>query len=204
LVASAQTPAPASLPNPATYTAIRDRALASDWAYGRLADLTDLIGPRLSGSPQAQAAVEQVAQVMRTDGLKVTLQPVRVPHWVRGEERAELVEYAQRPKGITQSLHLTALGGSVATPPEGITAPVLVVRSFTELTTRAKEARGRIVLIDVPFDQDLADNGFAGAAYGQAVAYRIGAASAAAKAGRWLHSYAQWAARTIGSRTPAS
>jgi Iap family predicted aminopeptidase len=120
---------------------------------------------------------------MRADGLKVSLQPVRVPHWVRGEERAELVEYAQRPKGITQSLHLSALGGSVATPPEGITAPVLVVRSFAELTTRAKEARGRIVLIDVPFDQDLADGGFAGQAYGQAVAYRIGAASAAVKAG---------------------
>jgi len=74
--------------------AIRDRALASDWAYARLADLTDLIGPRLSGSPQAQAAVEQIAQVMRSEGLKVTLQPMRAPHWVRGDERAELVEYS--------------------------------------------------------------------------------------------------------------
>ncbi|MET0388778.1 MAG: peptidase M28, partial [Polyangiales bacterium] len=119
-------PPPPALANTAIYTAIRDRALASDWAFERLADLTDLIGPRISGSPQAQAAVEQVAEALRNDGLKVTLQPMRTPHWVRGEERAELVEYARRPKGITQTLQLTALGGSVATPAEGITAPVLV------------------------------------------------------------------------------
>jgi hypothetical protein len=180
----AQFPAPPPpLPNPAAYAAIRDKAMASDWAFERLADLTDLIGPRLSGSPQAQAAVEQVAAVMRADGLRVTLQPVRVPHWVRGEERAELVEYAQRPKGITQNLQLTALGGSVATPAQGLVAPVLVVSSFAELTARAKEAQGRIVLFDVPFDQELALNGQAGTAYGQTVAYRVGGATAAAKVG---------------------
>jgi carboxypeptidase Q len=178
---------PPALLNRATYAAIRDRAMTSDWAWQRLADLTDLIGPRPAGSAQAQAAVEQVAQAMRADGLKVTLQPVRTPHWLRGEERAELVEYAQRPKGITQALRLTTLGGSVATPPEGIVAQVMVVRSFDELTARARapanEARGRIVLFDVPFDQDLADNGHAGPAYGHAVAYRTAGASAAAKVG---------------------
>jgi len=157
--------------------------MASDWAYERLADLTDLIGPRISGSPQAQAAVEQIASVLRAEGLKVTLQPVRVAHWVRGEERAELLDYAQRPKGITQHLHLTTLGGSVATPPEGIVAQVVVVSTFSELTARASEARGRIVLFDVPFDQELADNGQAGAAYRQAGAYRRMGASAAAKVG---------------------
>jgi Zn-dependent M28 family amino/carboxypeptidase len=162
---------------------IREYALASDWAYQRLADLTDLIGPRLSGSPQAQAAVDQVAAALRADGFKVTLQPVRVPHWVRGVEQAELVGYVQRPKSITQQLHLTTLGGSVATPHDGITAPVLVVRSFSELTARESEARGRIVVFDVPFDQELADNGQAGAAYGQAGAYRRGGAAAAAKVG---------------------
>jgi hypothetical protein len=175
--------APPALANPATYAAIRDRALASDWAYARLADMTDLIGPRMSGSAGAQAAVDQVAAVMRAEGLKVTLQPVKAPHWVRGVEAAELVEYAQRPKGITQRLHLTALGGSVATSAEGIVAPVLVVKSFAELTARAKEARGKIVLFDVPFDQELAENGQAGPAYGYAVGYRVGGASAAAKLG---------------------
>ncbi|MET0391423.1 MAG: M20/M25/M40 family metallo-hydrolase, partial [Polyangiales bacterium] len=129
------------------------------------------------------AAVEQVAEALRNDGLKVTLQPMRTPHWVRGEERAELVDYARRPKGITQTLQLTALGGSVATPAEGITAPVLVVRSFAELTARAKDARGKIVVFDYPFDQELAENGQAGPAYGQAVAYRVAGASAAAKVG---------------------
>jgi hypothetical protein len=148
-----------------------------------LADLTDLIGPRLSGCPQAQAAVEQVAAVMRADGLKVSLEPMQAPHWVRGDERAELVEYAQRPKGITQTLQLTTLGGSVATPPQGISAEVLVVKSFAELTARAKQARGRIVVFDVPFDQTLAENGLATVAYGQAVAYRVGGASAAGKVG---------------------
>jgi hypothetical protein len=162
---------------------IRDYALTNDWAYQRLADLTDLIGPRLSGSPQAQAAVEQVAAALRADGFKVTLQPVRVAHWVRGDEQAELLEYVQQPKGITQKLHLTTLGGSVATPANGIVAPVLVVSSFSELTEHANEARGRIVLFDVPFDQELADNGQAGTAYGQAGAYRRTGAAAAAKVG---------------------
>jgi hypothetical protein len=178
----APAPAPA-LPNPAAYKAIRDRALASDWAYARLSDLTDLIGPRLSGSPGADAAVAQVAAALRAEGLTVTLQPVRVPHWVRGEEQAQLIEYAQRPKNITQTIHLTTLGNSAATPPAGITAPILVVHDFSELSAHAKDARGKIVLFDVPFDQTLAENGHAGPAYGQAVAYRVGGASAAAKLG---------------------
>jgi Zn-dependent M28 family amino/carboxypeptidase len=181
LIANAQTSG--SMTSSKSLQEIRDHALASDWAYQRLADLTDLIGPRLSGSPQAQAAVEQVAAALRADGFKVTLQPVRVSHWVRGVEQAELIEYAQQPKGITQQLHLTTLGGSVATPPKGIVAPVLVVTSFNELTARAAEARGRIVVFNVPFDQELADNGQAGTAYGQAGAYRRGGASAAAKVG---------------------
>jgi hypothetical protein len=171
------------LANAATYRAIRDRALTSDWAYQRLADLTDLIGPRLSGSAGADAAVAQVAAALRAEGLTVTLQPVRVPHWVRGEEHAQLIDYARRPKNITQTIRLTTLGNSVATPPEGITAQVLVVHDFAELSAHAKDARAKIVMYDVPFDQTLADNGHAGPAYGQAVAYRVGGASAAAKLG---------------------
>jgi hypothetical protein len=181
--AQLRTAPPPPLSEAATYAAIRDKALASSWAYERLSDLTDLIGPRLSGSPQAQAAVEQVAAVMRGEGLKVTLEPMQAPHWVRGDERAELTEYAQRPKGITQALQLTTLGGSVATPAQGISAEVLVVRSFADLNARAKQAKGRIVLFDVPFDQSLADNGLASTAYAQAVAYRVTGASAAAKVG---------------------
>jgi hypothetical protein len=151
----------------ATLARIRDAAMASDWAWQRLTDLADTIGPRLSGSAGAEAAVAQVAESLRTAGLDVRLQPVKVPHWVRGEERGEIVDYAGRPAGITQRVVLTALGGSGATPEAGLVAPVLVLRSMAEIESHAAEVRGRIVLVSVPFDQNLADNGLAGAAYGQ-------------------------------------
>jgi len=174
---------PAPAVDPAVLARIRDAALSSDWAWQRLADLTDKIGPRLSGSPQAEAAVDQVNVALQAAGLKVTLQPAKVPHWVRGEEQAELVDYPGRPAGLTQRLHLTTLGGSVATPDAGITAPVLVAHSFDDLKAHAAEARGRIVLFDYAFNQDLASNGQAMAAYSQAVAYRVQGASAAARVG---------------------
>jgi carboxypeptidase Q len=162
---------------------IRDDGLRDDWAYRRLADLCDKIGARLSGSPQADAAVEQIAAALRTAGLNVTLQPVKVPHWVRGEEQAEIIEYSGRPAGVVQHLHLTTLGGSVATPAQGISAQVLVVHSFDELRSRAGEARGKIVVFDVPYNETLAENGRSGAAYGQGVVYRAQGASAAARVG---------------------
>lgn len=169
--------------DPAVLAKIRDAALASDWAWERLADLTDKIGPRLSGSPQAEAAVKQVSAALESAGFSVTLQPAKVPHWVRGEERAELVDYPGRPAGIVQHLSLTTLGGSVATPKTGLTAPVLVVHSFDDLQAHAAQARGRIVLFDNAFNQKLADNGQAMTAYGEAVAYRVKGASAAARVG---------------------
>lgn len=180
-VPAAAAPPPAV--DPAVLARIRDAAMSSDWAYQRLADLTDKVGPRLSGSPQAEAAVAQVQAALQDAGLQVSLQAVKVPHWVRGAEAAELTDYPGRPEGLAQKLHLTTLGGSVATPADGITAPVLVVRSFDELKARAAEARGKIVLFDHPFDQALADNGEAFTAYGQAVQYRVKGASAAARAG---------------------
>ena len=97
--------------DPAALNKIRDTAMASDYAWERLADMTGLIGPRLSGSAGAAAAVTQVAEAMRKLGAKVTLQPVKVPHWVRGAETGELVEYRGRPAGISQRVVLTALGG---------------------------------------------------------------------------------------------
>lgn len=159
--------------DPAVLAKIRDAAMKSEWTYQHLADLTDKVGPRLSGSRGAEAAVEQVRDTMKGLGLSVTLQPVKVPHWVRGEERAELVEYKGRPKGITQRLHLTALGNSNGTGPEGLTAPVLVVHSTAELEARGAEVKGKIVLIDTPFDEALAANGEASSAYSQAGAARF-------------------------------
>lgn len=177
---------PEETPDAAMATAlgrIRDAGLADDWAYRRLADLCDKIGARMSGSRQADAAVEQLAAALRAAGLNVTLQPVKVPHWVRGEEQAEMIEYPGRPSGVVQHLHLTTLGGSVATPAQGIVAQVLVVHSFDELRAHEAEARGKIVVFDVPFNETLAQNGRAGTAYGQGVAYRAQGASAAARVG---------------------
>jgi hypothetical protein len=158
--------------DPAALARVRDTALQNDYPYQRLEDLTDLVGPRLSGSAGAAAAVNQVADELRKLGAKVTLQPVKVPHWVRGVETGEVVDYKGRPNGVTQKVVLTALGGSGATPAAGIKAEVIVVRTFEELKARASEVKGRIVLFDVPFDQNMADRGLAGTAYGQAVAFR--------------------------------
>jgi carboxypeptidase Q len=169
--------------DPATLAQIRDSAMKNDWAYERLADLTDLVGPRLSGSAGAAAAVEQVADAMRKLGAKVTLQPVKVPHWVRGAESAELVDYVGRPAGITQKVVLTALGGSGATPAAGLTAPVIVVRSFEELKALGAKVKGSIVLFDVAFDQEMADRGHAGPAYGNGAGFRVGGPKLAADMG---------------------
>lgn len=181
LAASAQAASPGN--DPAALARIRDTAMTSDYAWERTADMTDLIGPRLSGSPGAAAAVTQVAEAMRKLGAKVTLQPVKVPHWVRGAESGELVEYRGRPAGITQRVVLSALGGSGATPADGLKAEVIVVASFDELKQRASEVKGRIVLFDVPFDQHMADRGLAGQAYGQGSNYRVNGPRIAAEMG---------------------
>jgi carboxypeptidase Q len=167
----------------ATLARIRDAAMSSDWAWQRLAELTDRIGPRLSGSLQLEAAVAHVADSMRSIGAQVKLQPAKVPHWVRGEERAELVDYPGRAAGMLQQLHLTALGGSSATPAGGLTARVIVVRDFDELKARSREVAGNIVVFTARFDQRLADNGEASAAYGQAGRYRFAGPSAAGELG---------------------
>jgi hypothetical protein len=163
---------------------VQQAALDSDYAYRQLAHLANNIGPRLSGSPQAQTAVEYVAAELRKLGLEVQLEKVMVPHWVRGEEMAALTEYPGMSPNTTQKIVLTALGGSVATPDEGLTAEVVVVNNFEELQALGRgRVTGKIVLFNAKFDQQLADNGFAGQAYGQAVAYRGGGASAAARLG---------------------
>src|SRR5258708_4466987 len=163
---------------------VQQAALESDYAYRQLAHLSNNIGPRLSGSPQAQTAVEYVAAELRKLGLEVQLEKVMVPHWVRGEETGALTNYPGMSPNTTQKIVLTALGGSVATPSEGLTAEVVVVNSFDELTALGRgRIAGKIVLFNAKFDQQLADNGFACPAYGQSVIYRAIGASAAARLG---------------------
>jgi carboxypeptidase Q len=179
-------------PQPPTYNrklvaeikSIQKAALESDYAYRQLAHLSNNIGARLSGSPQAQAAVEYTAAELRKLGLEVKLEKVMVPHWVRGEETGSLVEYPHMAAGTTQKVVLTALGGSVATPANGLTAEVLVVNDFNELTAVGRKGvEGKIVLFNPKFDQRLADNGLSGEAYGQAVVYRGRGATEAARLG---------------------
>src|SRR5207244_787430 len=95
--------------------------------------LCNSIGPRLSGSPQAAAALDYVGERMHALGLEVRFEPVTVSHWVRGREEAQLVRYPGRVPETSQKTIVTALGNSTATPAEGITAPVIVVATFEEL-----------------------------------------------------------------------
>src|SRR6202171_1692898 len=163
---------------------VQQAALESDYAYRQLAHLSNNIGPRLRGSPQGQTAVEYVAAELRKLGLEVQLEKVMVPHWVRGEETAALTEYPSMAPNTTQKIVLTALGGSVATPSDGLTAEVVVVNNFDELQALGRDrVAGKIVLFNAKFDQQLADNGFAGPAYGQSVIYRGTGASAAGRRG---------------------
>jgi carboxypeptidase Q len=142
-------------------------ALADSAAWNRLAEMTDKFGPRLSGSAALERTIDWIIAEMKKDGLQnVRGEPVMVPHWVRGEEWARLESPRQA------QLHMIGLGRSVGTPAKGITADVMVVNDFDELTRRAAEAKGKIVLFDEPF-----------VSYGQTVRYRSAAASAAGKVG---------------------
>ena len=136
-------------------------------AYARLGKLVDSFGHRLSGSASLEAAIDWILSEMKSDGLQnVRGERVMVPHWVRGTESVDLIKPRAAP------LRMLGLGGSIATPKGGITAPVLVVNSFDDLRARASEARGKIVLFDAPFTS-----------YRETVHYRVEGASAAARVG---------------------
>src|SRR6476646_695953 len=163
---------------------LRQAALASDYAFKQVAHLANNIGPRLTGSVQAAKAVEYVADEMKALGCSVQLEKVMVPHWVRGVETAELTQFPGQAAGTTQKIVLCALGGSVATPPEGINADTVSVRDFEELKSLPREkVNGRIVLFNHSFDKQMAARGHGGEAYGQAVVYRSDGPVAAAKLG---------------------
>jgi hypothetical protein len=127
----------------------------------------------LSGSAQAQQAVDYVAAEMRALGAEVTLEKAMVPHWVRGAESAEVLQWPGQTPGTTQKVVLTALGGSVATPAEGLTAEVVVVDDWQQLhALPAGAVKGKILLFNHKFDKELAAQGGGLNAYGGAVVYR--------------------------------
>jgi carboxypeptidase Q len=164
--------------------ALRDAALQDDYAYRQLTHLTENIGARPEGSPQAEAAVKYVADEMRKLGLEVRTEEVNVPRWNRGVETAELVEFPGGAPGLTQRIILTALGGNTPTPAAGITAEVVVMNSFDELKALGRDKiAGKIVLYNVIFDKQKAANGMAMDAYSETVAYRGRGGKAASELG---------------------
>jgi hypothetical protein len=153
-------------------------ALRDGQAYQMLTALTKL-GPRLSGSPQAAAAVELTRQMMEQFGFdNVRLQPIMVPHWARGPiEEAAIIN---SPTAGDLPLTICALGGSIATPEMGIVAEVVEVKSFEELQALGKKAAGKIIFFNRPMDPTKLDPF---ESYGGAVNQRGSGAVEAAKAG---------------------
>jgi len=165
----AQGPPPQVIPEETREAAqtLMEAALESPVAWERLADLVDRFGPRFAGSAALEDALDWILQEMETDGLEnVRVEPVMVPRWIRGRESLYLLSPWEKEMAVL------GLGPSVATPPEGIQGDVLVVDSFEDLEARADEARGKIVLFDVPFTT-----------YGETVRYRSQGAIAAARVG---------------------
>ena len=145
-----------------------DAALADQGGMEKLAYLCDRIGNRLSGSAGLDRAIAWAAAQMKADGLTNVVTPrVKVPHWVRGNESAALVEPVTRP------LTILGLGGSVATPKRGITAEVVPVSSFEDLDKKGRAGvEGKIVLFNTPYE-----------GYNRTVVYRTAGPSRAARLG---------------------
>lgn len=167
-IASAASPAAVTASQRAASARLMGEALLQDDAYDGLRELCDRIGHRLSGSAQLDSAIAWAMQRMRSQGFqRVRAEPAMVPAWVRGEERATMLEPARR------ELSMLGIGMSVGTPPGGITADVVSVSDFEELEALGEaRVRGRIVLFDAPFTS-----------YGQTVRYRGQGASRAARLG---------------------
>ena len=128
--------------------------------------------------------MEYIANELKAIGCDVQLERVMVPRWVRGEETAALVQFPGQAENTTQKIVLCALGPSVATPANGITADVIAVRNFDELKSLPQgKVAGKIVLFNYPFDKQMAAEGRGGEAYGEAVVYRGDGPSAAARQG---------------------
>lgn len=153
-------------------------ALKSGQSYPMLEQLCKDVGARLSGSPEAAKAVEWSKNKMESYGFdNVFLQPVMVPHWVRGAKESAKILAA----GKERSVNILALGNSVGTGTKGITAEVVEVQSLDQLEGLGEKIiKGKIVFFNRPMDQTKLTTG---AAYGGAVDQRVWGASEAARHG---------------------
>jgi len=158
---------------------IYDMALTDGKAYDWLDHLSNEIGGRLSGSLEAEKAVQYTKEVMQEIGLdSVWLQPVMVPKWTRGVPEYSYIETAP---GISSVVNVCALGGSVSTPDGGLKAEVIEVKGIEELEVLGKEAiDGKIVFYNRPMQANLIHTF---EAYGGCVDQRYSGAKEAAKYG---------------------
>lgn len=146
---------------------IIDTAMNNENAFQRLTYFVDKFGHRFSGSESLENSIDWIVSEMKDQPFDdVYTQKVMVPHWVRGEESATLISPRKK------DLPMLGLGGSVGTPENGIEAEVLVVESFEDLNEKAEQAKGKIVVYNVPFTS-----------YGETVQYRYQGAIEAAKVG---------------------
>ncbi len=127
-------------------TRLIQETTSSDVMWNRLLYFVDTYPQRLSGSAMLESSLDWIVSELKKDGFdRIEEQPVRVPHWVRGNESLRMISPLQR------NLPMLGMGNSVGTGPNGITADVIVVRTFDELAARAAEVPGKIVLYNVPF-----------------------------------------------------
>ena len=146
---------------------IIDKAMSDSQGYDRLGEMLDTFGPRFSGSTNLEKSLEWIIDEMKKDGLEnVHGEEVMVPKWIRGKESAVMTAPWKK------DLAVLGLGGSVGTGSKGLSGEVFVVNSFDDLNARAGEAKGKIILYNVPFTT-----------YGETVQYRYRGASEAAKVG---------------------
>jgi carboxypeptidase Q len=182
---------------------IFDEALERGDSYEMLRYLTKNIGGRLSGSPQAAAAVEWSRQQMMTyDFDTVYLQPVMVPHWVRGKKEIGRIVNSKKLGAV--NVNVVALGNSVGSGPAGVLGNIIEVQDFQELAKLGKaKIEGKIIFFNRPMDPKLMDTF---AAYSGASNQRGSGPSEAAKYGaigvvvRSLSSFTDDVPHTGGTR----
>jgi len=156
---------------------IADEILLHSKAYDNLHDLTKNVGARLSGSPGFYKAEQWGLKVLQQSGAdKAWLQECMIPHWVRGGKDQAIANISSKKR----ELDVIALGNSLGTAPNGISANVVEVTSFDDLDKKKDSVKGKIVFYDYKFNPTFV-NVFQ--AYGDAVRYRGAGASRAAKYG---------------------
>jgi carboxypeptidase Q len=156
---------------------IYDEILLNGKAYSNLHTLCKTVGQRLSGSPGMYKGEQWGLKVLKEAGAeKAYLQQCMVPHWVRGAK--EEARFKTTRNNSPSSFKILAIGNSVGTGKAGVLAKVIEVKNFDELNKRKDEVKGRIVFFNYPFNKTLLRG-----AYGDAVRYRGGGASAAARYG---------------------